>query len=308
LDLDDREPVAGAEPRAGAYGRVRKVRHKVTGEVSALKELFMKNEAGRDAFIREVDLLRQILHPAIVGIIGIIMPQMIPGRPDDETPPIIVTEWLARGSLEDSLSNSARWARLTPTMKAKIAVGIALGMRYMHSCGVMHRDLKPANILLDWQYEVRIADLGSARAVDLLSTLTQSIGTPIYMAPEIMDGDYDQSSDVYSYAIMLWEILSGTQVARVFTKLIKSPLGWINKVKEDNLRPALTGLEPMIVTLLESIWHGTPSHRMSFDQIVAYFRNHKYQMFPGVIESEVESYATRLEEYERKHPPVKLDV
>jgi serine/threonine protein kinase len=284
------------------------VRHKATGEVSALKELFVKNEAGRDAFIKEVDLLRQIIHPAIVGIIGIIMPQMIPGRPGEETPPVIVTEWLARGSLEDSLSNAGRWGRMTPTMKAKIAVGIALGMRYMHSCGVMHRDLKPANILLDWQYEVRIGDLGSARAVDLLATLTQSIGTPIYMAPEIMDGDYNQTSDVYSYAIMLWEILTGTQVAKVFTKLIKYPLSWISKVKDDGLRPALTGLEPMIVPLLESMWHGTPNQRMSFDQIVAYFRAHKYQMFPGVMETEVESYATRLEEYERKHPPVKLVV
>jgi serine/threonine protein kinase len=163
----------------------------------------MGAEHDGDALMREVDVLRQVVYPAIIGLIGFLLPAEDPDDPEIISPPIIVTEWLARGSLDDFMSDPIEYAKLTPKVKAKIAIGIVLGMRYMHVSGVMHRDLKPGNILLDERFEVRIGDLGSARFTDLQATMTGTVRTPSYMAPEILDADYGLSVDVYSFAMRL---------------------------------------------------------------------------------------------------------
>ncbi|KAK8883837.1 hypothetical protein M9Y10_042936 [Tritrichomonas musculus] len=82
-------------------------------------------------------------------------------------------------------------------------------MAYMHSLKAIHRDLKPSNILLDENYEIRISDFGLSRfSNEGNKVLTNCIGTPYYMAPELLSDDpYDEKIDVYAYAIILYQIL-----------------------------------------------------------------------------------------------------
>ena len=90
---------------------------------------------------------------------------------------------------------------------------IAEGMAFLHAQDIMHRDLKPENVLLDQGYNPKICDFGVARLMKdggHQFTMTGQIGTPIYMAPEIIVGNrnrYGRGADVYSYGLVLWCIV-----------------------------------------------------------------------------------------------------
>ncbi|TKY49879.1 Receptor protein kinase BRI 3 [Spatholobus suberectus] len=131
---------------------------------------------------------------------------------------LLVYEFMKWGSLEAVLHESARGggSKLDWAARKKIAIGSARGLAFLHhSCipHIIHRDMKSSNILLDENFEARVSDFGMARLVNALDThLTVSTlaGTPGYVPPE-----YYQSfrctakGDVYSYGVILLELLSG---------------------------------------------------------------------------------------------------
>ncbi|MBA0809850.1 hypothetical protein Gohar_025464 [Gossypium harknessii] len=122
------------------------------------------------------------------------------------------------GSLESVLHDKAkgRGSRLDWAARKKIAIGSARGLAFLHhSCipHIIHRDMKSSNVLLDENFEARVSDFGMARLVNALDThlsVSTLAGTPGYVPPE-----YYQSfrcttkGDVYSYGVILLELLSG---------------------------------------------------------------------------------------------------
>jgi serine/threonine protein kinase len=95
---------------------------------------------------------------------------------------------------------------------AMIIVGVVHGMKFLYSSGVTHRDLKPANILLEEGGWPRIGNLNKSRFVNLEIMQTMQVGTPMYMAPETYDDEYTTAADVYSFALILYEVLVGCPV------------------------------------------------------------------------------------------------
>lgn len=99
------------------------------------------------------------------------------------------------------------------TKKSCVAVGIAAGLCMIHSNEILHRDLKPANILLDKDLYPKICDFGMSRFFpeDKEAELTADIGSGVYMAPEVFDGDgtYTSAVDIYSYAMTLYALATG---------------------------------------------------------------------------------------------------
>jgi serine/threonine protein kinase len=180
-------------------------------------------------------------------------------------------------------------------------------MRYFHMTGGMHRDLKPANILLDDKNEIRVADFGSARFSNVQATLTSAVGTPWYMAPEVGEGDYDQSVDLFSFAIILWELITGKTMNRQFAKEFMGPIAWLGKVK-NGTRPPTTGLSPLVVDLLTGCWDSGPLVRVTFDAVIEALKRMNYQLLDGVDAAAVKEYVARIEEYEEEYPPEPLDV
>jgi len=141
--------------------------------------------------------MRRIKHPNVCRFIGActISPHMC-----------IVTELLEM-SLFDLLHNTR--IRLATDIEVKVAEGATKGVAHLHEHNIIHRDLKSANILLDRHYEPRITDFGLSRMKDQ-STLTAGTGTFQWMAPEVIQGrKYDERSDIYSLAIIFWEIKTG---------------------------------------------------------------------------------------------------
>ncbi|WOK93557.1 hypothetical protein Cni_G02257 [Canna indica] len=190
------------------------------GETIAVKKLWgpQKEAAGRHIIRRkggvvaEVEVLGSVRHRNIVRLLGCCT--------NRETT-LLLYEYMPNGSLEDLLRNrsssvkgaccglSMDWA-----MRYRIAVGIAQGICYLHhDCNpvIVHRDLKPSNILLDAQMEARVADFGVAK---LIRTANQSMsviaGSCGYIAPEYAYTlQVDEKSDIYSYGVVLMEMVSG---------------------------------------------------------------------------------------------------
>lgn len=126
-------------------------------------------------------------------------------------PPVfcIITEYLSGGSLRAFLHKLEH--KSVPLQKLlAIALDIARGMEYIHSQGVIHRDLKPENILFDEDFCVKIADFGIACEEAFCDVLAEDPGTYRWMAPEmIKHKPYGHKVDVYSFGLLLWEMVTG---------------------------------------------------------------------------------------------------
>lgn len=127
-------------------------------------------------------------------------------------PPVycVITEYLSEGSLRAYLHKLER--KSLPLQKLlSIALDIARGMEYIHSQGVIHRDLKPENVLIDQDSHLKVADFGVACDEAYCDSLADDPGTYRWMAPEmIKHKSYGRKVDVYSFGLILWEMVAGT--------------------------------------------------------------------------------------------------
>jgi serine/threonine protein kinase len=203
----------------GTFGAAYLATRAGSDEQVAVKLAFEELESDNQvSFIRELQILAKNEHPATLRLLGF---SLSPYPDRDERGPVLITTLMANGSLESALkkarSKAPPW--WTPTVKSKIVFGIAAGMDYVHNQQVMHRDLKPDNIFLDANYEPVIADFGLSRSFngDVLQQTLQ-IGSPLFMAPEIISAhespgtrQYDFRVDVYSYAMILYALFNRAQ-------------------------------------------------------------------------------------------------
>lgn len=121
----------------------------------------------------------------------------------------MITEYLPRGSLFDYIHRDG--GKLTERDQIHIACEIAVALKYLHSRNVIHCDLKSSNILIGENWKIKISDYGLSRFFNKNNKDDNRgrIGTPHWMAPEILKGvKYEQSADIFSFGMILWEILS----------------------------------------------------------------------------------------------------
>nr|KJB43562.1 hypothetical protein B456_007G205800 [Gossypium raimondii] len=160
----------------------------------------------KEKFQREVLLLSRMDHENVVKFVGCSL----------EPTMMIVTELMKGDTLQRYLWNM-RPKRLELDFALRLALGISRAMEYLHANGIIHRDLKPSNLLLSEDRTcIKLADFGLARE-EVLGGMTCEAGTYRWMAPEIYSRDplpigakkhYDHKVDVYSFSIVLWEILT----------------------------------------------------------------------------------------------------
>ncbi|MFZ2491927.1 MAG: serine/threonine-protein kinase, partial [Thermoanaerobaculia bacterium] len=153
-------------------------------------------------FRREVALAQQVTSPHVVRVFDI-------GEADGQT--FLTMELVEGETLRDRLARGP----LAITEALNIAESVLHALEELHALGIVHRDVKPSNVLLDRHGHVKLADLGLAR--DLASTETRAtqneglLGTWEYISPEQALGkDGDERSDLYSFAVMLFECLTGS--------------------------------------------------------------------------------------------------
>ncbi|KAK2398471.1 putative receptor protein kinase [Trifolium repens] len=192
----------------GGFGIVYKGRLS-NGEEIAVKRLSMNSGQGDSEFKNEVVLVAKLQHRNLVRLLGF----CLEGRER-----VLIYEFVHNKSLDYFIFDQAKRAQLNWELRYKIILGIARGILYLHEDSrlrIIHRDLKASNILLDEEMNPKIADFGMARlfVVDQTQEKTNRIvGTYGYMAPEYaMHGQFSVKSDVFSFGILVLEIVSGTK-------------------------------------------------------------------------------------------------
>ncbi|KAK8837474.1 hypothetical protein M9Y10_036471 [Tritrichomonas musculus] len=257
-------------------------------------------------FLRESLTLNKLDHPSIVKFKGVNFQSLL-----DPTllQPAIITEFLPHGSLKYNLNKEKKSladSNWTSTKKYIMLLGIADAMRYLHAHGIIHRDLKPENILVDEDYYPRVCDFGLSRCFsDSLTksqnlTMTGEIGTPLYMAPELLRGEdcYSTSVDVYAFSILAYEIVTGEEPFSELGEKI-SPFGFAHKVINGH-RPKLSGcVSEKMKNLLMRCWSENPEDRPSFDDIFSELSDISY-FDETVDDEEVHSFLDILEDAKRR--------
>ncbi|GJN08302.1 hypothetical protein PR202_ga26208 [Eleusine coracana subsp. coracana] len=178
-----------------------------TGMIVAVKKLKLDSFQGHREWLAEVNYLGQLSHPNLVKLIGYCL--------EDEQR-LLVYEYMPRGSLEHHLFR--RGSRIQPlpwNLRMKVALEAARGLAFLHGdeAKVIYRDFKTSNILLDTDYNAKLSDFGLAKdgpTGDKSHVSTRVMGTQGYAAPEYLaTGHLTAKSDVYSYGVVLLELLSG---------------------------------------------------------------------------------------------------
>lgn len=204
-------------------------------------------------FSQEVYIMRKVRHKNVVQFIGACT----------RSPNLcIVTEFMARGSIYDFLHKQKGVFKLQSLLK--VALDVSKGMNYLHQNNIIHRDLKTANLLMDEHDVVKVADFGVARVQTQSGVMTAETGTYRWMAPEVIEHKpYDHRADVFSYAIVLWELLTGELPYSYLTPL-QAAVGVVQK----GLRPKIPKqTHPKLTELLEKCWQQDPAQRPDFAEI-----------------------------------------
>ena len=235
-------------------------------------------------FFQELSVLSKVKHENIVRVVGAMtkMPRLC-----------IVTEYVDNGPLNNYLLNQGSSLKLSA--QVEIACGIARGMAYLHSKNFVHRDLKASNVLLQStttpitakgesidgkmtftgaQGSLRpiICDFGLSREVTKDGAMTPETGTYRWMAPEVIaHSKYSLSADVYSFAIVLWEIVCEGHVPYPE----HTPLQAAVAVVQKGIRPILPyNSHPIMMNAMTRCWVSEPENRPRFTDLVMDFESH----------------------------------
>lgn len=152
--------------------------------------------------MNELTILQKCSHPNIMNVTELL---------EDEHHYYIVTELLEGGELFDRLISQGAFSE---QIAAYIVKQIVLALNYMHKQKMTHRDLKPENVLLESKnantFDLKIADFGFSCVFDPKEGLDLVLGSPLYMAPELIQRQrYNEKVDIWSLGVMTYMLLSG---------------------------------------------------------------------------------------------------
>ena len=184
----------------GSFGRVYKARRKFTGRIVAIKMINKLGQSKDDlnSFRREIDILKKVDHPNIMRHIEIF---------ETSTDFCLVSE-LARGDLFQIIDDNQT---LPEDILKSVAAQLVSALTNLHQHRIIHRDMKPQNVLICANGALKVCDFGFARALSCTTLVLTSIkGTPLYMAPELVqEQPYDEKVDVWSLGVILYELYFG---------------------------------------------------------------------------------------------------
>jgi serine/threonine protein kinase len=195
----------------GGMGKVFRVRHLLTDREEAMKMVLPDRDDDpvlADRFLREMKVHASLQHPNIANLRTAM-------RVADQL--IMIVELVDGASLEAKM----RPGPIDAATAVRYSLDVLAALDYAHQRGVIHRDIKPANILIAAAGEAKLTDFGIARSGSTarLTGTGMAVGTPAYMSPEqIRAGSIDGRSDLYSYGLTLWEMVTGRRAVHAETE------------------------------------------------------------------------------------------
>jgi LRR receptor-like serine/threonine-protein kinase FLS2 len=265
--------------------------------VKVLTGVYAPLEGLKEEMDREATMLQTLRHAHVVQFLG--------AGTNKDGSPFIVTELMDLGALTGLLGpgysskqkQTHRHRHASPSSasyvlqpddwatKIRFACEIASGMALVHSLGRMHRDLKSGNVLAamhNGAVRLKVADFGTATLAGCAgsspsavvwfsrdeSVLTKGIGTPLWMAPEIMAGRaYGSSADVYSFAVLLWEIAAQSEPWPDAEGTVFMQHSLLTRIEAGERLPLDPSWPPKYVALIQQCWDLDPALRPAFSSV-----------------------------------------
>eukprot|EP00898_Chlorokybus_atmophyticus_P002887 jgi/Chlat1/359/Chrsp10S00049 len=231
----------------GSFGRVYKGRRKHTGQITAMKFITKKGKSEKDikSLRQEIEILRNLRHENIIHML-------------------------------DTFETKEEFCVVMEFAQVQlIAKQLVRALHYLHSHRIIHRDMKPQNILIGAHGQVKLCDFGFARAMSCNTMVLTSIkGTPLYMAPELVqEQPYNHTVDLWSLGVILYELYVGQPP--FYTNSIYS---LIHHIVKDPVKYPDT-MSTHFKSFLKGLLNKTPSQRLGWPQLLTH---------PFVIESDAE--------------------
>lgn len=183
---------------SGAFGVVHKVKHKITGQIRAMKTI-RKDSNFNEKTIKEIENLILLDHPNILKLYEYFY---------DSKNFYIITEFCQGGELFTKIKSKTKFSE----KEAAIIIRTLLkAIAYCHANKMVHRDLKPENILLEGDRidNLKIIDFGTGGIVRDNEKLKERLGTAYYIAPEVLKKNYDEKCDLWSLGVIMYILLTG---------------------------------------------------------------------------------------------------
>lgn len=237
----------------GSFGKVFKGRRKYSGQIVALKFITKRGKTEKDLnnLRQEIEILRGLHHENIILLLD-----------SFETPHefCVVTEF-AQGELFEILEDDHN---LPESEVRKIAQQLVQSLHYLHSNRIIHRDMKPQNILISAHGTVKLCDFGFARAMSSSTIVLTSIkGTPLYMAPELVqEMPYNHTADLWSLGVIIYELFVGqppfytTSIYTLINLIVKDPVKFPDNMSVD------------FKSFLKGLLNKAPQERLAWPQLL----------------------------------------
>lgn len=242
----------------GNFGEVRKAQWKDLQV--AIKTIYRTGgETAKQEVYREMGILAQLRHPNILNFLGYVK---------HEGNVMMVTDLMVGGSLFNFIRSSFASIK---KLRFNLVMDIVRGMIHLHDRRLVHRDLNTKNLLLDDHYSIKISDFGLSRPKHD-HKMTMSVGFLGGMAPEVYRGnDYTEKADVFSFAMVLYEILTGKESHHELNNVMM----YAHDMATKGYRPPLddTVTAPEWNNLVRRCWATDPQDRPSFSELITELHN-----------------------------------
>eukprot|EP00268_Persea_americana_P024116 TRINITY_DN23589_c0_g2_i1.p1 TRINITY_DN23589_c0_g2~~TRINITY_DN23589_c0_g2_i1.p1 ORF type:complete len:630 (+),score=137.15 TRINITY_DN23589_c0_g2_i1:371-2260(+) len=262
--------ILGPKIGSGSFAVVWRARHRCLGDEVAVKEIEKKNlssNKAKESLFKEISTLSPIRHPNIIRLYEAI---------ETAEKIFLVLEYCVGGDLAAYIQ---RLGRVSEDIARHFMRQLASGLQVLRENNLIHRDLKPQNLLLSSKDEtpvLKIGDFGFARYLKPQGLADTVCGSPLYMAPEIIQGKkYDAKADLWSVGAILFQLITG-----------KPPFGGNNEyqlyqniLKSNELQFPQNVVEELhadCIDLCKSLLRRNPVERLTFEE----FFNHKFMTEP----------------------------
>ena len=253
----------------GSFSTIYKGYSTKNNNIYAIKEITIDKKQNKSNVKRELNVLKTLDNPYIVKLHDVII--------DTNYNNIyFILDYYPKGDLSKFLNHKP----LKEKYCRKYMNQLSQGLEYLLNMDILHRDLKPQNILLTNEFNIKITDFGFAKQIDKNALITTLCGSPMYMAPEIINKqDYDIKSDLWSVGVILYEMAYGSVPFNVgtFLELIKKMNS--NEIDFSHKRIKLSD---DCLDLMKSLLTKDPKKRINWDD----FFCHKWFLNDEILKQE----------------------